>query len=155
MRVVATRHHPNPVADVDQVWGPEDLPHLLTEADYVVMCAALTRETRGMMGEAELHQMKPTAYFINIARGALVHEEALVRALRERWIAGACLDVFVREPLPPENPLWDLPNVVITPHNSATTPQQMGRALDMFVENLKRYQEGKSLMNVVDKKRGY
>jgi phosphoglycerate dehydrogenase-like enzyme len=155
MRVVATKHHLNPVAEVDQVWGPEDLPHLLTEADYVVMCAALTRETRGMMGEAELRQMKPAAYFINIARGALVHEEALVRALRERWIAGACLDVFVREPLPPENPLWDLPNVVITPHNSATTPQQMGRALDIFVENLKRYQEGKSLMNVVDKKRGY
>jgi phosphoglycerate dehydrogenase-like enzyme len=155
MRVAATKRHPNPVADVDQVWGPEDLPHLLAEADYVVMCAALTGKTRGMMGEAELRQMKATAYFINISRGALVVEEALLRALRERWIAGACLDVFVQEPLPPENPFWDLPNVFITPHNSATTPQQIERALDIFVENLKRYQEGERLMNVVDKHRGY
>ena len=155
MRVIATKYHPNPFAEVDQVWGPEYLPHLLAEADYAVMCAALTKETRGMMGEAELRQMKATAYFVNIARGALVDEKALLRALRERWIAGACLDVFVQEPLPPENPLWDLPNVLITPHNSATTPQQMGRALDIFVENLKRYQEGKSPVNVVDKKRGY
>jgi phosphoglycerate dehydrogenase-like enzyme len=99
--------------------------------------------------------MKATAYFINISRGALVVEEALLRALRERWIAGACLDVFVQEPLPPENPFWDLPNVFITPHNSATTPQQIERALDIFVENLKRYQEGERLMNVVDKHRGY
>jgi phosphoglycerate dehydrogenase-like enzyme len=127
----------------------------LAEADYVVMCAALTGKTRGMMGEAELRQMKATAYFINISRGALVVEEALLRALRERWIAGACLDVFVQEPLPPENPFWDLPNVFITPHNSATTPQQIERALDIFVENLKRYRGGERLTNVVDKHRGY
>jgi phosphoglycerate dehydrogenase-like enzyme len=155
MRVVATKRRPNPVADVDQVWGPEDLSHLLAEADYVVMCAALTEETRGMIGEAELRQMKATAYFVNIARGALVLEDPLLRALRERWIAGACLDVFTQEPLLPENPFWDLPNVFITPHNSARTPELMGRALDIFVENLKRYQEGERLMNVVDKKRGY
>ena len=155
MRVVATKRRPNPVADVDQVWRPEDLSHLLAEADYVVMCAALTEETRGMIGEVELRQMKATAYFVNIARGALVLEDPLLRALRERWIAGACLDVFTQEPLLPENPFWDLPNVFITPHNSATTPQLMGRALDIFVENLKRYQEGERLMKVVDKKRGY
>jgi phosphoglycerate dehydrogenase-like enzyme len=155
MRVVATKRRPNPVADVDQVWGPEDLSHLLAEADYVVMCAALTEETRGMIGEAELHQMKATAYFINIARGALVREGPLLRALREQWIAGACLDVFAQEPLPPENPFWDIPNVFITPHNSASTPQLMSRALDIFVKNLKRYQKGEGLMNVVDKKRGY
>jgi hypothetical protein len=90
MRVVATKGHPNPVAGVDQVWGPEGLSHLLAEADYVVMCAALTEETRGMIGEAELRQMKATAYFVNIARGALVLEGSLLRALRERWIACAC-----------------------------------------------------------------
>jgi phosphoglycerate dehydrogenase-like enzyme len=155
MRVVATKQHPNSVPGVDRVWGPEGLSHLLGEADYVVMCAALTEETRGMIGEAELRQMKATAYFVNTARGALVLEEPLLRALRKRRIAGACLDVFIQEPLPPENPFWDLPNVFITPHNSAGTPQVMGRALDIFVENLRRYREGEKLMNVVDKKGGY
>ncbi|MFB3886625.1 MAG: D-2-hydroxyacid dehydrogenase [Thermodesulfobacteriota bacterium] len=155
MRVVATKRQPRSVAGVDRVWGPEGLSRLLAESDYVVMCAALTEETCGMIGEAELRRMKATAYLVNTARGALVLEDALLRALREGWIAGACLDAFTQEPLLPESPFWDLPNVFITPHNSAATPQVMGRALDIFVENLKRYREGKRLVNRVDKKRGY
>ncbi len=155
MRVVATKRHPQPAEHVDQVWGPEGLPHLLAESDFVVMCAALTPETRGLIGEHELRQMKPAAYFVNIARGALVQEDALLRALRERWIAGACLDVFVQEPLPADHLFYDLPNVFITPHSSASTPQLMGRALDIFVENVKRYRAGQPLLNVVDKPRGY
>jgi phosphoglycerate dehydrogenase-like enzyme len=140
---------------VDEVWGPGGLPRLLAESDFVVMCAALTAETRGMIGEAELRQMKPTAWFVNIARGALVQEDALLRALREQWITGACLDVFAQEPLPPDSLFWSLPNVFVTPHSSASTPQLMGRALDIFLENLRRYRAGRPLLNVVDKRRGY
>ncbi|MBI5878112.1 MAG: D-2-hydroxyacid dehydrogenase [Chloroflexi bacterium] len=155
MRVLATRRTPQPAPNVDAVWGSDSLPRLLAESDFVVMCAALTPETRGMMGERELRQMKPSAYFVNIARGALVDENALVRALREGWIAGACLDAFVHEPLPPEHPFWTLPNCFVTPHSSANTPQLTARALDIFVENVRRYRAGEPLLNVVDKRRGY
>ncbi len=155
MRVAATRRNPEKAAHVDILLGPGDLPRLLAESDFVVMCAALTPETRGMIGERELRQMKPTAYFVNIARGALVDEDALVQALREGWIAGACIDAFVQEPLPPEHPFWSLPNCFVTPHSSANTPQLTARALDIFVENVRRYRAGEPLMNVVDKRRGY
>jgi phosphoglycerate dehydrogenase-like enzyme len=155
MRVVATRRAAEASEMVDEVWEPGGLPRLLAESDFVVMCAALTAETRGMIGEAELRQMKPTAWFVNIARGALVQEDALLRALREQWITGACLDVFAQEPLPPDSLFWSLPNVFVTPHSSASTPQLMGRALDIFLENLRRYRAGRPLLNVVDKRRGY
>jgi phosphoglycerate dehydrogenase-like enzyme len=155
MRVVATRRNPEKAAHVDTLLGPDGLPQLLAESDFVVMCAALTPETRQMIGERELRQMKKTAYFVNIARGALVDEDALVRALREGWIAGACVDAFVQEPLPPEHPFWSLPNCFVTPHTSANTPQLMARGLDIFVENVRRYRAGEPLMNLVDKRRGY
>jgi phosphoglycerate dehydrogenase-like enzyme len=155
MRVIATRRNPAKAANVDTLLGPGDLPRLLAQSDFVVMCAALTPETRGMIGERELRQMKKTAYFVNIARGALVDEDALVRALREGWIAGACLDAFAQEPLPPEHPFWSLPNCFVTPHSSANTPQLMARGIDIFVENVRRYRAGEPLVNVVDKQRGY
>ena len=121
--------------------------------DYVVLVAPLTPETRGMLGEAELHAMRPEAWLVNVGRGALVQEEALVRALQERWIAGAILDVFAEEPLPTEHPLWGMPNVAITPHVAG--PSDPGEIAPIFNENLRRFLEGKALKGRVDLRRGY
>ena len=99
--------------------------------------------------------MKRGAVFINIGRGPIVQEAALVRALREGWIAGAALDVFEQEPLPADSPLYDLENAIITPHVSGASPRYMDRAVPLFCENLKRYLHGDALLNVVDKERGY
>jgi phosphoglycerate dehydrogenase-like enzyme len=101
------------------------------------------------MGERELRSMKPTATLINVARGRVVDEPALVRALQEGWIGGACLDVFTTEPLPDDSPLWDMPNVIVTPHNSGISPLNMERAMGVFIDNLARLVEGKPLRNRV------
>ncbi len=132
-----------------------ELHRLLGESDYVVLCVPLTEETRGMIGEAELRAMKPTAVLINIARGPVVVEETLIRALREGWIAGAGLDVFEREPLPPESPLWDMENVIMSPHISGGTEIYNQRAVEIFADNLRRHLAGEALRNVVDPARGY
>ena len=131
------------------------LEDLLRESDFVVMTAPLTSETRAWIGERELRAMKPTAFLINIARGGIVVEDALVRALQERWIAGAGVDVFEREPLPPTSPLWQLDNVIISPHVAAATPNYDDRAVELFCENLRRYLHGEPLLNVVDPRKGY
>ena len=119
--------------------------------DFVVLTVPLTPETKGMIGELELRSMKPSAYIINIGRGGTIQEESLVKALKEGWIAGAGLDVFETEPLPPESPLWALDNVIITPHYSGLTPYYAERGLEIFMDNLRRYQAGNPLKNVVDK----
>jgi phosphoglycerate dehydrogenase-like enzyme len=156
MRVLATRRHPHlPSTDTDEVRGVEALPWLLAEADYVVLCPPLTPTTRHIMGEAELHAMKPTAYLFNVGRGGLVEESALIHALQEGRIAGAGLDVFEEEPLPPSSPLWDLPNVLITPHDAGSSPHSHERFLKLFLENLRRYLAGEPLLNVVNKVIGY
>ncbi len=163
MRVLSTRRSATEraegrgsgVADVDELLPPSDLPYLLSESDYVVVAVPLTRESRGLIGEEELRRMKPTSVIINIARGAVIDEEALVRALKEHWIAGAALDVFEREPLPPESELWGMENVIVTPHISGGTPHYMERAVDLFCENLRRYLAGQPLLNAVDAHRGY
>jgi phosphoglycerate dehydrogenase-like enzyme len=134
---------------------PAELPYLLGESDYVVLAVPLTPETRGLIGEKELRAMRPSAVLVNIARGAVLDEDALVRALKEGWIAGAALDVFRQEPLPPESPLWDLPNVLLTPHVSGGTPRYMERAAGLFSQNLRRYLSGEPLRNVVHPERGY
>ena len=128
---------------------------MLKVSDFVVLSLPLTSETEGLIGELELRAMKPTAHLINIARGGTVDELALIKALRERWIAGAVLDTVVEEPLPPNSELWDLPNVTITPHISADTDLYNDRATDLFCANLSRYLAGEELSNVVDKARGY
>lgn len=140
---------------IDEVLPPRDLPYLLREADYLVVSVPLTLETRHMIAEPQLRAMKPSAVLINIARGAIVDTEALARALSEGWIAGAALDVFEEEPLPPENPLWEMENVLLTPHISGGTPRYMERAVDLFCDNLRRYLAGEPLLNVVDPARGY
>lgn len=156
MRVMAARRHPERGAPhVDEVLGADQLPDLLGAADYVVVAAPLTEETRGLIGAAALRQMRSDAWLINIARGAIVDEAALVAALQDGSIAGAALDVFAEEPLPTSSPLWDLPNVIITPHNSWSTPQLKAREAELFLENLARYVHGQPLRNVVDSNRGY
>ena len=134
---------------------PSELPYLLGESDYVIVAVPLTDESRRMIGETELRLMKPTAVLVNIARGAVIDEAALIRALKEGWIAGAALDVFEQEPLPAESEIWKLPNVLLTPHISGGTPRYMDRAVDLFCDNLRRYLAGQPLRNVVDPERGY
>lgn len=128
---------------------------LLAPSDFVLVATPLTDETRGMIGERELRAMKPTAFLVNIARGGIVNEDALIRALQEHWIAGAALDVFEREPLPAHSALWTLENVIIAPHIAAATPHYDDRAVELFCENLRRYLRGDALLNVVDIKKGY
>ena len=141
--------------EVDRVYFREELPELLAASDFVVLALPLTNETRGMIGEKELRGMKPGAYLINVARGAVVDEGALVRALEERWIAGAGLDVFVKEPLPPESRFYELPNVIFSPHISGDMPDYEWRATDIFCENLSRYLAGEPFLHEVDKQKGY
>lgn len=147
MHVIGTKRTPESLPHFDQVLPPGRLPELLAQSDFVVMATPLTTETRGMIGETELRMMKPTAYLINVARGALIVEADLVRALREKWIAGACLDAFEREPLPSYSLLWSLDNVILTPHCSYRSPHSMARGLEEFKENLRRYVNGEPLLN--------
>lgn len=155
MRVIGTRRTPRPVPGVEQVLPPDRLLDVLRAADVVVITLPLTRETEGLIGETELRAMKPSAFLINVGRGPIVREAVLARALRAGWIAGAGLDVFEREPLPAESPLYDLENVIITPHVSGTSPGYMDRAVPLLVENLSRYLRDEPLLQVVDKELGY
>lgn len=155
MRVIGTKRTPSPVPYVERVLPPEGLDEVLAESDAVVIALPLTPQTRGLIGERELRLMKPTAFLINVGRGPIVQEAALLRALQEGWIAGAGLDVFEQEPLPPDSPFYDLENVILTPHVAGTSPRYMDRAIPLFCENLARYVRGEMLLNVVDKERGY
>ena len=158
MRVLATRRSVKPVGRtryVDIMFPRPQLRELLKESDFVVLAVPLTPETNRLIGEEELRAMKSTAYLINIARGEVVNEEALIRALDEHWIAGAGLDVFATEPLPPESRLWDLPNVILSHHVSGGMEDYATAATNVFHENLRRYLDGRKLINVVDKKKGY
>lgn len=139
----------------DHYYTPEQLHAMLRESDIVVVAVPLTSKTRGMFNEAAFCAMKPTAFLVNLARGHVCDEADLVRALREKQIAGAALDVFHKEPLPSNHPLWHLDNVFISPHVAGLTPHYSERAAILFEENLRRYLSGKPLYNVVDKERGY
>lgn len=158
MKVVATRRtarEGDRARNVDAVFPPSRLRDLLSESDFVVLSVPFTAETNMLMGENELRSMKRSARLINIARGGIVDEQALVKALREGWIAGAGLDVFATEPLPVDSPLWTLPNVFVSPHVSGTREDYVLAATRLFVDNLHRYLAGKRLRNVVNKARGY
>ncbi|ADH65999.1 MULTISPECIES: D-2-hydroxyacid dehydrogenase [Nocardiopsis] len=156
MRVVGVRRRTDlPSPGVDAVHPPEDLHRMLAESDFVVVTAPDTPATEHLLGEAELRAMKDTAYVVVVSRGGIVADGALLRALTEGWIAGAGLDAHGREPLPPDSPFWDLPNVIVTPHNGATTAATRRRGVDVFVENLERHARGRPLVNVVDKSAGY
>jgi phosphoglycerate dehydrogenase-like enzyme len=152
----AEEHTGDPAGAIpDTLYTPDALHEMLAESDYVVLALPLTSETFHIIGEAELRFMKPTAYLVNIARGPLVDEAALVQALRDGWIAGSGLDVFEQEPLPGDSPLWDLENALISPHVAGFTPRYDERATALFAENLRRYLSGQPLLNLVDKGLGY
>jgi len=156
MTVIAIKKNPtSPPPFVDELLPPDCLGELLTKSDFVVISTPLTSKTRGMIGERELRIMKKKAYLINIARGGVIREEALIRALREGGIAGAGLDVFVDEPLPLKSELWDLKNVIITPHVAGETEQYLEKAIPIFYENLYRFINNQPMINIVDKKAGY
>jgi glyoxylate/hydroxypyruvate reductase A len=155
MRVVGTRQSDVPVSDVDRVFRPSELRAMLPEADYLVLAVPHTSETEGMIGAAELSLLKPTAVLINIGRGQLVDEDALVRALQEERLAGAALDVFRAEPPPPESPLWEMPNVIVSPHSASTVTQENARITELFCDNLRRYLDGRPLRNVLDVEKLY
>jgi D-2-hydroxyacid dehydrogenase (NADP+) len=156
MKIIALKKHPTKKPYyVDEILGSEGLDRLLRQSDFVVLTLPLTDETYHMIGEEQFRSMKPTAYVINMGRGALIDTNALLKALKEGWIAGAGLDVFENEPLPVDSELWKLDNVVITPHVAGSSPYYDERAVEIFCDNLKRYIEGKPLRKDVDKKAGY
>lgn len=155
MHVLAVKRTRGPVEGAAEVVGTDALHDVLGRSDFVVLVVPQTPETRGMIGEAALRAMKPTAYLINIARANVVDEPALVHALRKQWIAGAALDVFEEEPLPADSPLWALPNALLTPHVAGEPADYARRVADVFVDNLTRLRRGQPFRNVVDFERGY
>jgi phosphoglycerate dehydrogenase-like enzyme len=156
MRIHAIRRTDSPAPDsVERLGKPEDLLSMLPGADVVAICLPLTPETRHLFDARAIGAMKPGAYLINVARGPIVDTGALVAALRSGRLAGACLDVTDPEPLPPDHPLWKLPNVVITPHVSADAELTRQRAWLLLRENIRRFGAGEPLLNVVDKHAGY
>lgn len=157
MHLIGVRRHAGrgPVGEVDEVYQASQLPEILPRGDFVVSTLPLTANTSGMLDESMFRAMQPSAVFINVGRGRTVRQEALLRALREQWIAGAALDVLDPEPLPSDHPLWDLPNVLISPHMGSDTARITERMTEVFYENLHRYAAGEPLRNVVDPAQGY
>jgi phosphoglycerate dehydrogenase-like enzyme len=145
-----------PVPDgVDEVWTPDRLPDFLAQSDVVVLAAPHTPETKRLIGRAQIDRMKRGALLVNVARGKLVDDEAVVEALRDGRLGGAALDVFSQEPLEPSSPYWDLPNVIVTPHTSGAMQDYWTPLVALFADNLRRFEKGEPLRNVVDKVAGY
>ncbi|HVB73909.1 MAG TPA: D-2-hydroxyacid dehydrogenase [Ktedonobacteraceae bacterium] len=142
-------------ADVDAYYTQERLHDLLGQSDYVVLAVPLTPATEKLIGEAELRAMRANAYLVNIARGRVVDEQALIQALKEGWIAGAGLDVTEEEPLPPDSPLYGMQNVILTPHISGNSIHYEERLAELFAENMRRFRAGEELLNRYDAARGY
>ncbi|TMC20572.1 MAG: D-2-hydroxyacid dehydrogenase [Chloroflexi bacterium] len=158
MRVLATRrtvHQHEQEPHVDQLYPRSQLHTMLRQCDYVVLAVPLTQETEGMIGEAELRAMQPHTYLVNVARGRVIEEQALLRALKEGWIGGAGLDVAEKEPLPADSPLFSLPNVILTPHISGESVHYDKRLTALFADNLRRYRAGEPLHNLYIPERGY
>jgi phosphoglycerate dehydrogenase-like enzyme len=140
---------------VHRLYPAEALKSMAKASDFLAVTVPLTPETRDLIGAEIFDVMKPTAYIINTSRGGVVNHEAILTALRDHKIAGAALDVFPEEPLPAEDPLWKMPNVIITPHISGLTPHYDARAVELFTDNLQKYLAGEQLLNRVDVSRGY
>jgi phosphoglycerate dehydrogenase-like enzyme len=156
-RITAIRrrtNEPRPEG-VDEVWPPGRLHDLVAQSDVVVLAAPHTPETRRLIGKAELDRIKRGALLVNIARGKLVDDDAVIAALRDGRLGGAALDVFTTEPLPADSPYWDLPNVIVTPHTSGAMQDYWTPLVALFSDNLRRFERGESLRNVVDKVAGY
>ena len=166
-RVVAVRRRPGTElsgadddrslgeAMLERVGGPETLPELLAESDFIVLAAPLTPETMDMINDDTLAMVKPGAWLINVARGRLVDERALLRALRDGTLGGAVLDTFRDEPLPATSPFYDLDNVIVTPHTAWSSGRVLDRSVELFCDNLRRFAVGEPLLNIVDPAAGY
>lgn len=156
LRVIATKRTVTPKPPtVDELGPPEFLAALLPQSDFVVLSLASVPSTENIIGEQELRSMRKSAYLINLTGGKAIEEQLLIRALKERWIAGAALDAFARQPLPDDSELWRLPNVIISPRIGGVTEQKWAPLLPIFTENLKRFVAGEPLRNLVDKELGY
>jgi phosphoglycerate dehydrogenase-like enzyme len=159
MRVLALRRNTSQVKErdalVEKVYAPEERKELLSLSDYVVIATPLTPETRGLIGEAEFAAMKPTAVVINVGRGTVIQEPALLQALTTNRIKGAALDVFDQEPLPTGHPFYRLENVLLSPHCADNTPDWLDDAMKLFLTQFERFRAGQPLLNQVDKHRGY
>ena len=159
MTVLAVRRHAPRLQTADplvaQTYTPERRLAMISRCDYVVVAAPLTSETRGMLGDAEFAAMRPTAVVINVGRGPVINEEAMVGALSSGRIRGAALDVFDHEPLPAGHPFYKLENVLLSPHCADHTPDWLDNAMQFFIEQYERFRKGEALLNVVDKKLGY
>jgi phosphoglycerate dehydrogenase-like enzyme len=159
MRVLAVKRHGPPLYHVDplveRIYAPDKLHEMLPQCDYVVCAAPLTPETKGVIGKAAFALMKPEAVVINVGRGPVIDEAAMVEALKSGRIKGAGLDVFDKEPLPDGHPLYSLPNVLLSPHCADHTPDWLERAMQFFLDQFEAFRNGQPLKNVVDKKLGY
>ena len=159
MQVLALRRHGPPLDHVDplaaRIYGPGQRAEMIAQCDYVVVTAPLTPETRGLIGAAEFAAMKPDAVVINIGRGPVIDERAMLQALTERRIRGAALDVYETEPLPAGHPLWSLENVLLSSHSADHTHDWLDRAMQFFLQQYERFRQGEPLMNVVNKRLGY
>jgi glyoxylate/hydroxypyruvate reductase len=155
MRVIGTKRDPKPLPHVDKVSGPEGTDEVLAQSDYVLLLLSQTKETENIINARSLKKMKPTAWLLNFARGGLIVDEDLIEAVKSKTIAGAVLDVFRKEPLPPEHPFWTTPGIQVTPHIGGGHPRRHGIVAELFVENAKRYLGGEPLLSVVDRARGY
>ena len=157
MRVIGVRRRLDlpGVPGVSEIVSPERLADVVGEADFLAITAPLTPATRGVVSREVIARMRPTAWIVNIARGAIVEEAALLEALKERRIGGAAIDAWWTEPLPPDSEWWSLPNVIVTPHASHSSPHIRERTLGLFLENLRRWKAREPLLNVVDVRAGY
>jgi phosphoglycerate dehydrogenase-like enzyme len=159
MNVLAVKRHVYPQNNsdplVDQIYSPDQRIEMLSRCDYVVVAAPLNAETRGLIGEAEFAAMKPNAVIINVGRGPVIEERAMLKALSEHAIKGAALDVFDEEPLPSGHPFYNLENVLLSPHCADHTPDWLDNAMRFFMAQFQRFRRGEPLLNVVDKKLGY
>jgi len=157
VKIIGIKNRVEEVEYFDEVYGKHEMDRLLKQSDYVITLLPLTDETYHIIGEEQFKKMKNTAWFINIARGSIVDEKALIKALKEGWIAGAGLDVFEEEPLPENSPLWGMENVILTPHIAGPTPHYMERFMDVFITNLEAYRKGKEeeMMNLIDFEKQY
>lgn len=155
MKVIGLRNSDRPADNVEKIYGNKDLKEFLGASDFVALCCPLTPETTNLIDAHQLAAMKPTAYLINIARGQVVNEPALIEALKNKVIAGAALDVFWQEPLPQDSPLWELDNAILTPHIAGDMIDYTERAAEIFINNLERYINGQPLKGQVDYQLGY
>ena len=152
-RHVSTQNSSDPL--VSQIYNPDERIAMLSGCDYIVVAAPLNAETRGLIGAAEFSAMKPNAVIINVGRGPVIEENAMIKALSEGAIKGAALDVFDKEPLPPGHPFYKMENVLLCPHCADHTPDWLDNAMRFFIAQFERFRQRKTLLNVVDKQLGY